>query len=177
MIPLEKLQYPIGKFRPKEVYTYEDIKGYIEEIESLPEKLVDAVKLFSESQFETPYREGGWSVKQLIHHIADSHMHAYIRVKWSITEEHPTIKAYFEKLWATTPETNSDPYLSIQLIKALHAKWVVLLKNLAEPDFQKTFHHPQSGKDVSLATLCATYAWHSNHHLAHITELKITKGW
>ncbi|MFN9501750.1 MAG: YfiT family bacillithiol transferase [Chryseotalea sp.] len=177
MTPLEKLPAPIGKFQALAIYTKQDIQLAIAEIETLPERLIDAVKLFSESQFDTPYRDGGWTVKQVVHHMADSHMHAYIRVKWSITEEHPTIKAYSEKLWATTPETTADAHLSIQLIKALHAKWVVLLKNLSDADFEKTFHHPQSGKDVRLNQLTAMYAWHSNHHLAHITELKKLKGW
>ena len=177
MTALEKLQYPIGKFQSKASYSQEEVSECIAEIASFPERLIETVKLFSESQYETPYRDGGWTVKQLIHHIADSHMHAYIRVKWSLTEEHPTIKAYHEKLWATTPETSEDPHLSIQLIKALHAKWVVLLKQLNPSELNKTYHHPVSGKDVRLDGLIAMYAWHSNHHLAHITELKKVKGW
>ncbi|TXH25902.1 MAG: metal-dependent hydrolase, partial [Cyclobacteriaceae bacterium] len=111
---------------------------------------------------------GGWTARQVLHHLADSHMHAYIRFKWTLTENSPTIKAYNEKLWAETYEVAQDPALSINLLKALHAKWITLLRSLKPVDFEKYFVHPETGKQVRLDRLAATYAWHGEHHLGHL---------
>lgn len=171
------LRYPIGKFLPKDQYTKNEIDLFVSRIESLPAKLEQEVSTLLESQLDTPYRDGGWTVRQVIHHMADSHMNAYIRFKWTLTEETPMIKAYDEKAWADTPETKSDPNLSIALLKALHAKWAVSLKGLVTSDLKKEFIHPETKKHIRLENLMGMYAWHGEHHLAHITALKAKKGW
>lgn len=169
----EALRYPIGKFSPKENYTHEDIKNNINRIEALPEKVETLVRSFSQKQYDTHYREGGWTARQVIHHLADSHMNAYIRLKWTLTEETPTIKAYDEKLWAETPEINLDPAISIALLKPLHLKWAALFRSLGPSDLEKAFIHPETKKHVRLDRLTALYAWHGEHHLGH---LKIIAG-
>lgn len=173
----ETLRYPIGKFTPKDHYSTEDLQACIARIETLPARLEQAIRALDELQLDTPYREGGWTVRQVVHHVADSHMNAYIRFKWTLTENTPLIKAYNEKLWADTPETKSEPGLSIALIKALHAKWIVLLKTLQPTDLKKEFIHPETQKHVRLENVIGLYAWHGDHHLAHITELKKRSGW
>lgn len=171
------LRYPIGKFNSKESYSPRELSDFQERIESLPNRLEAAIQGLHDDQLDTPYREGGWTVRQVVHHVADSHMNAYIRVKWALTEEKPTIKPYDEKAWATTPETTADPTLSLAFLKALHAKWSRLLKDLSETDRSRQFIHPATQRAVSLEQLMAMYAWHGDHHLAHITELKKRKGW
>jgi hypothetical protein len=126
------------------------------------------VKNFSAKQFETASREEGWTARQVIHHVSDSHMNAYIRFKWALTEETPVIKAYNEKRWAETPEVKSDPVISLNLLKALHQKWVLLLRSLSAEDLQREYIHPETKKNVRLATIVAMYAWHSDHHLGHL---------
>jgi len=175
---MDQLRYPIGKFAAREEgYTAEEIKSFIDRIEALPEKIVNAVTGLSNDQLDTPYRDGGWTVRQVLHHLPDSHLNAYIRFKWMLTEETPTIKAYNEKLWAETAETKADPALSITLLKALHAKWVSLLRTLTKDDLQKQFLHPETKKYVRMDNLMGTYAWHGEHHLTQITSLKERKGW
>ncbi len=169
--------YPIGKFEPKENYSSEEVKQFVGRIEALPGKLESAIKGLKPAQLDTPYREGGWSVRQVVHHLADSHMNAYIRVKWTLTEDTPLIKAYLEKAWAVTPETSSDPGLSLALLKALHAKWIALLMALTPENLQREFIHPQTKKNVRMDRLVAMYAWHGDHHLAHITSLKEKMKW
>jgi hypothetical protein len=164
----ERLQYPIGRFSPKESYTIEEIAALIHSIETIPVKIEEVYKKLSPKQLDTPYRPGGWTARQVLHHVADSHMNAYIRIKWSLTEDTPVIKAYNEKAWAETYETKSDPALSVTLLKALHAKWVTLLRALSKEDLQKSFIHPDSGKHVRLDRSIALYAWHGEHHLAHL---------
>lgn len=164
----EALRYPIGRFQPKDSYTTEEIKSFIAAIQTAPEKIETVFKKLTPQLLEKPYRPEGWTARQVLHHLADSHMHAYIRFKWTLTEETPTIKAYDEKLWAETYEIVQNPTLSINLLKALHAKWVTLLNALTETDFEKGFMHPQTGKRVNLNRLMATYAWHGEHHLGHL---------
>jgi hypothetical protein len=177
MDDLEQLKFPIGKFAPQETYTSGEITSFIKTIEALPAALAAALHTLTPSQLDTPYREGGWTVRQVVHHIADSHMNAYIRFKWTLTEDTPTIKAYDEKRWAETPEGSIDPSLSLALITALHAKWVAMLKVLSPADFQRAFIHPQTGKPLTLARMAALYAWHSQHHTAHITSLRTRMNW
>lgn len=169
----ERLQYPIGKFSPKENYSPEEIASFITTIENVPGKIEGVFKKLNAQQLDTPYRPGGWTARQVIHHVADSHMNAYIRFKWSLTEDTPLIKAYNEKDWAETYETKLDPALSVELLKSLHAKWITLLRSLSEKDLQKSFVHPETGKNVRLDRLIALYAWHGEHHLGH---LKIVLG-
>ena len=170
-------RYPIGKYAAKEAFTIEEQQEFLERIASLPDRVADAIRGFTEAQLDTPYRDDGWTVRQVIHHIADSHMNAYIRVKWTLTETSPTIKAYDEKGWATTPETSADPSLSIAMLKALHTKWVALLRGLSAQELCRNFIHPATNKSTRLDQLMAMYAWHGDHHLAHITELKKQKNW
>jgi hypothetical protein len=164
----EQLRYPIGKFAPQESYTSQELQQCIVRIEALPGKIETLSRNFSATQYDTPYREGGWTARQVLHHIADSHMNAYIRFKWTLTEETPLIKAYDEKLWAETPEIKLDPQISVNLLKALHIKWVALLKLIKPEDLSRQFLHPETKKHVRLDRLIALYAWHSDHHLAHI---------
>ncbi len=164
----DALRYPIGKFSPQESYTSEEIKFNIGRIESLPAKIEELAKSLSAKQLETPYREEGWTARQVLHHLSDSHLNAYIRTKWTITEETPLIKAYNEKDWAQTPETKFDPSISIALLKALHIKWTALLHTLDADALQKAFIHPETKKQVTMARQIATYAWHGEHHLGHL---------
>jgi uncharacterized damage-inducible protein DinB len=177
MLDIDLLRYPIGKFAPLPSYTKEDKKKLITEIAALPAQLAEAVEDFSQEQFATPYRDGGWSVQQLIHHIADSHMHSYIRFKWTLTEAKPVIKAYEEKDWAETIDNQLYPALSIALITALHAKWSAMLSLLPDEAWSLSFIHPQTQKEINLERMLALYAWHGKHHLAHITSLKERMKW
>lgn len=169
----DALRYPIGKFQPEESYTTETIHAHIQRIESLPSKVRDVVNTFSQKQWDTPYREEGWTGRQVVHHLADSHMNSYIRFKWTLTESTPVIKAYDEKAWAETPETKLDPEISLTLLDNLHAKWVALLKLLTKDDMKKSFIHPDTNKHNPIERLIAMYAWHGDHHLGH---LKIIAG-
>jgi hypothetical protein len=169
----EALRYPTGKFAPQEAYTKQELEQGIQRIDTLPSRVEAVIKNFSGKQFDTPYRDGGWSARQVLHHISDSHMHAYIRFKWALTENTPVIKAYNEKLWAETPEVKLDPVLSLNLLKALHIKLVALLTSLSAEDLQKEYIHPETKKHIRLDRLVAMYAWHGDHHLGH---LKIVAG-
>lgn len=169
----DHLRYPIGKFSPQEIYTAEDVQFNIARIASFPDQVEKIAASLSEKQLDIPYRDEGWTARQVIHHLADSHMNAYMRLKWTLTESTPVIKAYDEKAWAETPETKLDPAISISLIKAHHQKWTALLKLLAPSDFKKEFIHPDTKKHIPLDRLIALYAWHGEHHLGH---LKIVAG-
>jgi len=166
---LEKLRFPIGRFSPPKNYTPEFLASCIADIENTPEQYAQAVEGLSDEQLDTPYRPDGWTLRQVVHHVVDSHMNSYIRFKWTLTEDTPTIKAYDEKLWAEEPEAKNAPIqLSIDLLKALHARWVLVLKNLSEEDLEKEFIHPETGKNINLKMMVALYAWHSKHHLGHL---------
>ena len=169
----DELRYPIGNFTPQESYTAEEVKFNIARIEKIPGEVESLVSTFNSLQWDTPYRDGGWTARQVVHHMADSHMNAYIRFKWTLTEPTPVIKAYDEKGWAETPETMLDPGISISFLKVHHAKWVALLNLLKPEDLQKEFIHPDSKKHIPLDRLIALYAWHCEHHLGH---LKIVAG-
>jgi len=174
---MEDLRYPIGRFTAQDDYSEEEISTFISRIEALPALLDEAIQNLTADQLDTPYRDEGWTIRQVVHHVADSHMHAYTRTKWTLTEDEPVIKAYLEKRWAETPETKAHPSLSILFLKALHAKWVALLRGISVSDLDRFFTHPETKKQVSIKKILATYAWHGEHHLAHITNLKKRKGW
>ena len=175
---LESLRYPIGRFSKPDDFNENLIASFIKTIELLPVKLVDAANGLTDEQLDTPYRPDGWTVRQLVHHIADSHMNSYVRFKWTLTEDSPVIKAYDEKLWAEIPEARTAPIdISLNILTALHARWVLILKNLSKEDLSKYFAHPESGNKVRLDLNIALYAWHSEHHLAHIVNLIKRKGW
>ncbi len=175
---IENLKYPIGKFSTPVEYSKNLFDEWIKTIEDLPEKLRAEIQHLRDEQLDTPYRDGGWTVRQVVHHLADSHMNAYIRFKLAMTEEVPTIKPYFEDRWAELHEAKHAPAeLSVALLEALHKRWVHYLRSLKEEDLKRKYHHPESKKDMELRTILALYAWHSRHHLAHITSLAERKGW
>lgn len=170
------LKYPIGKFQFDGEITESVIKDWINEIEELPRLLIDAVKDLDKEQLDTPYRSEGWTVRQVIHHLADSHMNAYVRFKLALTEETPVIKTYDEAKWAELSDYNLPIEISLSLLDALHRRWTNLLRNLNSGDLEKTFIHPDSG-EVSVGKNIGIYAWHGRHHLAHITSLRSRNGW
>lgn len=174
---LEKLKYPIGRYQVEDKIDKASIDQFIKEIESLPGRLADALRGLNLQQLQTPYRPDGWTIQQVVHHIADSHMNAYIRFKLALTENKPMVKPYDEKLWAELPDAKLvDINVSLSFIDSLHKRWVILLKQLKTKELDKEFLHPESGMKNLKETLCL-YAWHSNHHLAHITLLKRRMNW
>jgi hypothetical protein len=175
---MEDLRYPIGKFdRNKGPNTPEERKKLIDNIAEAPEQLKQAVTGLNGKQLETPYREGGWTVRQVIHHLADSHMNAYVRYKLALTEDNPTIKPYKEAAWAELADSRVTPIdVSLALLDNLHARWVVLLRSLKAEDWERTLMHPEAGL-MSLDTMVRMYAWHGAHHLAHITGLRKRNNW
>lgn len=171
------LRYPIGKFNPKPSITAEERQALIQQIEEAPAKLREAVKGLDNRQLDTPYREGGWTVRQVVHHLPDSHLNSYLRFKWTMTENQPTIKAYEEQLWAELVDAKSGPTeISLVLLEALHKRWVLFLRSLTPADFAKTFIHPENGL-MNLDRLVQLYAWHGRHHVAHITSLRERMKW
>ncbi|MBP1223480.1 YfiT family bacillithiol transferase [Flavobacterium sp. 1355] len=177
-LDLEKLKYPIGKFEVPSTYTSEYISTKIEEIRIFPERIKKETLHLSDEQLDTRYRPGGWSLRQLIHHCAESHMNGFIRTKWSLTENIPIIKAYDEVIWAELPDNLKMPIApTLNLLEGLHYRWTFIMQNLSETDLQKSFIHPENNTEYSIKQVIGTYAWHGNHHLAHITNLKKYKNW
>ena len=169
-------RYPIGKFEKPETITPDDRLNAIATLAELPEQLRNAVDGMDTAELNTPYREGGWTVRQLVHHIADSHMNAFIRVRLALTEDWPTIKPYDEKAWATLHDSLAPMEWSLEIIESLHARWVMLLQSLDDQQWQRGFRHPENGPTtVEVSTLA--YAWHSRHHVAHVTHLRAKEGW
>lgn len=166
---MEHLQYPIGKFEFGKSYTALDNQKHIEAIEHFPAKLKAIASQFTEEQLNKTYRPNGWTAKQVIHHLFDSHVNAYIRVKLALTETAPTVKPYAEALWADLEDGRHAPVASsIALIEALHQRWVYLLKTLTTEDFQRTYFHPEYKRTFQLNELLALYAWHGEHHYGHL---------
>ncbi len=173
----EKLRYPIGKFKTPDSVSESDISGYSDVIEKLPERLIKEVKSLDESQLDTPYRDEGWTVRQVVHHVADSHMNAYIRFKLALTEDTPTIKPYLEARWAELADSKAPVSLSLPIIEGVHKRWIIIMRNMKSEDFERKLFHPEHNKELILKNVAALYAWHCNHHLSHITELKKRKEW
>lgn len=175
---LQTLKYPIGEAKIPSEINKEHIKEWIKIIENFPLELEALVQYLSEEQLDTVYRQNGWTIRQVIHHCSDSHQNSYIRFKWALTEDQPIIKAYFEDKWGELFDSKAAPInLSINVLKALHAKWIYLLKGLTTKDLALTFIHPESKESVSLAENIGIYAWHCNHHYAHIYNLIERKNW
>lgn len=175
---LEELKYPIGHFVFPKMVNDVTLSDWISELEALPTRLEDLVVHLSEQQLNTPYRPGGWTIRQLVHHIGDSHHNSYTRFKWALTEDNPIIKAYDEKEWSKLSDANNAPIiLSLNYLKALHAKLVYLLKGLSKADLERVYIHPDGHIAVSLLENIGKYAWHGNHHLAHIEGIIDRKGW
>jgi uncharacterized damage-inducible protein DinB len=171
---LERLKYPTGKFaRGTKAESPERLAACIAVIEAFPQRLNAEVQTMSDAQLDTPYRPGGWTVRQLVHHIADSHGQTLHRFKLALTEEKPVIKPYKEALWAEHVDARTMPVEpSLQIIAGSHARWVVLMRGMSTSDFERTFFHPEQQREISLAEALELYVWHSGHHLAHITGLK-----
>ena len=177
MTDLEELRYPIGRFIPPLSSPADVRTTQIETLRSLPVNLRSAVRDLSDTQLDTPYRDGGWSVRQLVHHVADSHTNAYVRCKLALTEDWPAIKPYDEAAWATLKDSELTPVdVSLTLLESLHARWTVLLRSLKPEDFQRRFTHPDSGPH-DLDWLLGLYSWHGDHHIAHITSLRERMSW
>ncbi|KMY49832.1 YfiT family bacillithiol transferase [Peribacillus loiseleuriae] len=171
-----EMKYPIGTFQFDDEITSSVISVWIDEIEDLPRLLRDAVKNLDNEQLNTAYRSGGWTVRQVIHHLADSHMNAYVRFKLALTEENPVIKPYDETKWAELFDYKLPIDTSLLLLETLHKRWTYLLRSLTPTDMEKIFIHPDSG-EVSVGKNIGIYAWHGKHHLAHITSLCNRQGW
>ncbi|OQM46481.1 metal-dependent hydrolase [Anoxybacillus sp. UARK-01] len=175
---MNDIRYPIGKFEKPALFQEEKIKEWIADIRQLPTAMREAVSGFNEEQLNTPYREGGWTVAQVVHHMADASMNAFLRTKWTITEAAPSIKPFDENAWAETVDARSvSVELSLRLLEGVHGRWTQLLESLATEDFQKTFYHEGTKMEIDLYTFVAMYAWHGKHHTAHIQQLRQKKGW
>lgn len=176
---MNELSYPIGSFSLREVTVApEERAGLITAIAELPAQFRSAVQGLSEAQFDTPYRPGGWTVRQVVHHVPDSHLNAYVRFKLALTEENPTIKPYEEARWAELPDTaGTQVGVSLVLLEALHRRWVVLLKSMTAEQWGRTYLHPDYQSSFRLDAILAMYAWHGKHHTAHITRLRERMGW
>ena len=171
------LRYPIGPFQFDGQPSESQLKQFISDIEQAPARFRAALAGLSEPQLDTPYRPGGWTVRQVTHHVPESHMNAYVRMKLALTEGNPTIKPYDEARWAETPDVRNTPVaVSLALLEALHQRWVTLLTALGPTDFARTLVHPESGS-WTIGRYVAPYAWHGKHHVAHITTLREHMGW
>jgi uncharacterized damage-inducible protein DinB len=171
------LRYPIGEFKFEGPLSDDERQACLERIEQAPERMRAAVAGLNDTQLNTPYRPGGWTVRQVVHHVPESHLNSYTRFKLAITEDEPTIKPYFEDRWAQLDDAREAPIaLSLDLLEALHRRWIWFLRSLKREDYRRTFRHPELGV-VSLEKNVALYAWHGDHHIAHITSLRGRNGW
>lgn len=170
-------RYPIGRYERRDVLTPDERAAMIEQIAAVPRKMRDAVAGLTPRQLETPYRDGGWTLRQVVHHVPDSHMNSYVRFKLALTEETPTIRPYDEARWAELADSvDTPPETSMALLESLHDRWVRLLRSMSADDFQRTLNHPENGL-MTLDAMLALYAWHGRHHVAHITSTRTRNGW
>lgn len=175
---MDDLRYPVGKFDRRDRLTPAERGPMIETIAAAPQKMRAAVRSLDEKQLDTPYRDGGWTVRQVAHHVPDSHLNAYIRFKWALTEDRPTIKPYDENTWAKLSDVRDTPIeTSLVLLESLHDRWVHLIRGMSDTDFQRVLLHPEHKGEMTLDTMLGMYAWHSRHHVAHITSLRERNGW
>lgn len=173
----EELKYPIGAYKPQP-FSHKQKETWLLDLKFLPEELEIAVQNLDEHQLHTPYREGGWTVHELVHHVADSHVNAYTRFRLGLTEVNPTIRPYDEKEWAKLNDVKTLPInVSLTLLHALHQRWYATIKDLSEDQWERTVVHPEHGRQMSLWFLLGMYAWHGKHHVKHITALRERKGW
>ncbi len=171
------LRYPVGRFQSPDEITAAHRAEWLNDLEALPAKLTAAVAGLDDRQLDTPYRPGGWTVRQVVHHYADSHANSYVRFRLALTEDAPVIKPYDEQRWAELPDAKSAPIsVSLTLLSALHQRWVLLLRSLDDQTFARTFIHPELG-EMRLDKTLGLYAWHCHHHVAHITNLRARQGW
>lgn len=174
---IEELKYPIGRYQKPESCTEDMKREWIGVLKALPSWMDASIENLDEHQLHTPYREGGWTIQQVVHHIADSHMNAYIRVKLALTEDNPTIKPYDEGEWAKLPDSSLPVNISVTLLHALHRKLVHLLQNLDAEDWERTYYHPDHKRNFPVWEVVALYAWHSRHHTEHIRQLRERMNW
>ena len=175
---MSDLSYPIGPFQPRTELSSEERRTMIGQIAGTPARLREAVAGLSEPQLDTPYRDGGWTVRQVVHHVPDSHVNAYIRLKLALTEEEPVIRPYDQDAWVKLADYARTPVeTSLALLESLHARWVVLFEAISERDFQRPLRHPEHEGRLTVDWLLAMYAWHGRHHTAHITSLRERMGW
>lgn len=175
---IERYKYPVGHYQYPETITPAIIESWIDQIASFPDKLRSETQTLTRDQLDTPYRPEGWTVRQLIHHCADSHINSFIRFKWTLTEDRPVIKAYLQDMWAELPDVSEAPIEpSLDLLRGLHGRWVILLKSLSDTDLEREFIHPKTQRSISVKWNIGLYAWHGRHHLAQITGLKQRNGW
>src|SRR5580693_4175809 len=175
---MDDLRYPVGDFTPPQSVTPEQRKSWIAEISQTPAKMRAALHGLSHEQLDTPYRPGGWTVRQVVHHVPDSHMNSYVRFKLALTEDLPLIKPYDEAKWAELGDVRTAPIEpSLALLENLHQRWVLLLRTLGPAEWSRKFRHPEWDKPMSLDDALALYAWHGKHHVAHITSLREREGW
>ena len=173
----DDLRYPIGRVNKPAGVTDAHRQHWIDEIAAAPAALRAAVAGLTDEQLDTPYRPEGWTVRQVIHHVPDSHLNAYVRFRWALTEDDPPIKAYDEKTWAELPDARTAPIdVSLALLDAVHARWLLLLRSLTAADCARTIQHPEYGP-MTVDDLLALYAWHGRHHAAHVTTLRARMGW
>ena len=173
---MEDLRYPIGRYEPASAYSLSRTRDQVNEIKEMPLKLENEVEGLTDNQLDTSYRPEGWTVRRLIHHVADSHMNSYIRMKWALTEDKPTIKSYNQQAWAELPDSDAPSSISLNLLKSLHERWFYLLESLDEDDLMTEYRHPETGTQT-LWRHIELYAWHGRHHLAHITSIIERKNW
>jgi len=173
----DDLRYPMGKYLPQP-FSHEQKEKWLLDLQFFPDSLELSIHNLDAHQLQTPYREGGWTVQQLVHHVADSHMNAYIRFKLGLTENNPPIKPYEEKEWVKLNDVEALPInVSLTLLHALHQRWVAAIKNLSEDQWERTVYHPEHKINMSLWYLLGMYAWHGRHHVKHITALRERMGW
>jgi hypothetical protein len=174
---MDDLRFPVGKFHPESSVNDQQKQAFLDEIEQTPAKLRAAVSGLSDSQLDTPYRPDGWTVRQVVHHVPDSHLNSYVRFKLALTEDEPTIKTYAEDRWAELSDTKATPIeVSLVLLESLHHRWIRLLRSLTPDQWKRRFRHPELGP-MTLENTLALYAWHGRHHVAHISELRKRMSW
>lgn len=175
---LEELRYPIGRYQKPEVWNPEMVQDWIKVLEVLPLWMDACIENLDEAQLQVPYREGGWTIQQVVHHVADSHVNAYIRLKLALTEDNPTIKPYDENAWALLEDVKRVPVnISVTMLHTIHRRMVAILKNMKPADWERTYFHPEHKRTFPLWEMVATYAWHSRHHTEHIRRLRERMSW
>lgn len=174
---LEKLKYPAGRFEAPKEYSAALRAESIASIQRLPSELRSATQDLTDEQLDIPYREGGWTIRQIVHHLADSHMNSYVRFKLALTEDHPTIKGYDQDAWAAGKDATFSIDSSLQILDGLHIRLVAVLENMTNEDYKRTLFHPEMKKSLPLDFMSALYGWHSRHHLTQVIKMKERQGW